>query len=103
VLRHHLYSIFEEIIRSAFKSDYAIRENVFNKYKSSWIIFGFLWVDVIEDHRVFGRYGCSPWNVFCCDFCQKEWRVPAIAVGEGGSVSRKEYERIEQAGSSNGG
>lgn len=60
-------------------------------------------VDVIEDHRVFGRYGCSPWNVFCCDFCQRKWRVPAIAIGEGGSVSRKEYERIEQAGSSNGG
>jgi hypothetical protein len=60
-------------------------------------------IDVIEEHSVFGRHGCSPWNVFRCDFCQKEWRVPAIAIGEGGSVSRVEYERIEQAGSSNGG
>ena len=52
-------------------------------------------VDVIEEHSVFGRHGCAPWNILRCEFCHKEWRVPAIAFGGGVSVSRKEYERFE--------
>ena len=51
-------------------------------------------IEVVEDIEAFGRYQCSPYNVFFCDSCGKDWRVPAIAIGEGGSISRKQYKEM---------
>ncbi|MGJ8651688.1 MAG: hypothetical protein ACSHX8_00310 [Opitutaceae bacterium] len=60
-------------------------------------------IEVVEDHEVFGRYPCAPWNIFSCDFCQKQWRVPSIAVVDGHSLSKKDYqEMIEAVGTDNG-
>ncbi|ADE53595.1 hypothetical protein [Coraliomargarita akajimensis] len=59
-------------------------------------------IEVIEDQSAFGRYPYSPWNVFECASCDKGWRVPAIAIGEGHSVSLAEYQKIKQDRAGNG-
>lgn len=59
-------------------------------------------IEVIEDEKAFGRYPYSPWNIFVCSFCDKEWRVPAIAIGEGHSISQKDYQKLEQDRAGNG-
>ena len=56
---------------------------------------------VIEPRKVLGKYQCSPWNIFHCRFCDKDWRIPAIKVGVKGAIHRiseEEKDRIEQAG-----
>jgi hypothetical protein len=55
-------------------------------------------IQVVEPDKILGRYTYAPWNVFHCKACDKKWRVPAIAIGEGRSISQKEYEKIEQSG-----
>ena len=51
-------------------------------------------IEVIDDIEAFGRYGVAPYNVFCCEWCEGEWRVPAISIGEGGSLTRKQYKEM---------
>jgi len=53
---------------------------------------------VVEQHKVCGSYPSTPWNVFYCEGCKKEWRVPAIHLNEKTSLSEKDYQKLLNTG-----